>query len=73
MKKENDYCIIWINKNNEQIFDVVNHKNSDDALDIIFNDDDWCKTISQIIWMGKYPLNKSQMKERKKLTGMEIT
>ena len=67
------YCIIWMDKNQEQIFDVVDHYTSDEALDVIFNDEGYDEKISEIIWMGKYPLSKSQMKERKALTGIEIS
>ena len=62
-----------MDKDQEQIFDVVDHYSSDEALDIIFNSKDYDEKISEIIWMGQYPLSKSQMKERKALTGIEIS
>jgi len=67
------YCIVWIDKNQEQIFDVVDHYTSDEALEVIFSDEDYDKKISKILWMGQYPLSKSQMKERKAITGIEIS
>ena len=48
-----------MDKNQEQIFDVVDHYTSDEALDVIFNDEGYDEKISEIIWMGKYPLSKS--------------
>jgi len=67
------YCIVWIDKNKKQIFDVVDHYSHDEALDKIIHDADWDENVSKILWSGEYPLSKSQMRERKKLTGIEIT
>lgn len=74
MKKEwFSYGIVWIDKNKKQINDCVDHFSKDEALEVIYKDNDWCNNNSKILWSGEYPLTKKQMKERKRLTGIEIT
>ncbi len=53
-------------KNGEQIFDVVDHYSYDEALKVIYLDDNWTDGVSEIVWINIYPLTKSQMRERKK-------
>ena len=67
------YCIVWKDKNGEQIFDVVDHYSYDEALKVIYLDDNWTDGVSEIVCINIYPLTKSQMRERKKLTGIEVT
>ena len=67
------YCIVWKDKNGEQIFDVVDHYSHDEALEEIYHDPEWSSLDSEVVWSGEYPLTKSQMRERNKLTGIEVT
>ena len=74
MKKEcYSYGIVWIDKSKKQINDCVDHYSKDEALEVIYKDNDWSNKHSKILWTGKYPLTKKQMQERKRLTGIEIT
>jgi len=73
VKLINEYNIIWIDKDKEQTDDDVCHYNSDEALDIIFKDKYWDDKTSEILWMGKRPLTRSQMRERKAITGINVT
>ena len=43
------YCIVWIDKNKKQIFDVVDHYSHDEALDKIIHDADWDENVSKIL------------------------
>jgi len=68
-KPYNEYNIVWRNTDKEIINDDVDHYSTDEAIDIIYQE----KAFKEILFMGKRPLTKAQMRERKAVTGIDIT
>ena len=63
------YNIIWLNKHKVIINDAVDHYSELEAIEVVEQSDNF----ECILWVGRYPLSKEQMIERRNLTGIEIT